>query len=273
MDTILDTLVKRQQEQMAGDTIDAVKDIDPTALVESSESHGGGTLWDVKPPDPALMAVLSPQPTARSTASKASRATRGSRYSRMSRASSRRSVRSERSTRSGVASRGDTRQNLLRTTTKSAALRATGAVGPVRCARCLDLCPRDTVGVCVRVHVRAVAGDVSRAKQPLLQPATCSSPRWLHVAVRLTHLRASVPALYCSPLRLTPMPAAVRRPSTLAAPYRARRLAAVAPTSLPRGRSPTTPCLTSNAALRSLWPKPPPRSKLSMRSSNRSAKR
>lgn len=163
MDTILDTLVKRQQEQMAGDTIDAVKDIDPTALVESSESHGGATLWDVKPPDPALMAVLSPQPTARSTASKASRATRGSRYSRMSRASSRRSVRSERSSVRGGTARGTTRQDLLRSTTKSAALRATGSVGPVRsgvgccgrCAWCVQISSAVTEGVVLGNRVAA----------------------------------------------------------------------------------------------------------------------
>ena len=70
MDTILDTLVKHQQEQMASDDTDAVKGVDPTALV-GAEGTSTGTLWDVKPADPELLAVLSPKPLSpRSSASR-----------------------------------------------------------------------------------------------------------------------------------------------------------------------------------------------------------
>lgn len=109
---------------MGGDDPDAVRDIDPTMLVASSRK-GGTTFWDIKPADPALMAVLSPAETSRTTSS---RGTRGSRRSGLSRQSSRASVRStsSRSSRGGTSRRRDRGDTLLKGATKTAA-RRTGA--------------------------------------------------------------------------------------------------------------------------------------------------
>jgi len=112
MDTILDTLVKHQQEQMASDDTDAVKGVDPTALV-GAEGTSTGTLWDVKPADPELLAVLSPKPL--SPRSSASRSTARSSSMKSSRS------RASRGTRGSARGRKD---DLLRSSTKRAAGKA-----------------------------------------------------------------------------------------------------------------------------------------------------
>jgi len=137
MDTILDTLVRRQQEQMASDDANAVRDIDPLSLINSNQGPNGGTLWDVKPADPDLMAAINPQDTARSGSSRGTRLSRSSsRRSTRSRTSSRRGTNarakklaSRSSSRSSSGRRSPQESNLFRSSVASSARERGASVG------------------------------------------------------------------------------------------------------------------------------------------------
>lgn len=122
MDTILDTLVKRQQEQMASDTADAVKDINPLTLIGGEGSSAN--LWDVKPADPELMAALQPPQQLNSARSRGSRGTRGSR------GSSRRSTRSRMGRTGKSASTGRLNSRASSRSSRRTKSRGAGAAPP-----------------------------------------------------------------------------------------------------------------------------------------------